>query len=133
MISELYIAPVRPSANPASAGPSHRWSSTLSSGPERIATPFSAEDSHLLLHAAFRRRFHYFPLPPKLILRSVDFFPYFANLHLNQKLPFIFSGRWCEFRIKDLREVPNSQKRWLMFLLTACSKQGGRSHDGRHL
>ena len=42
VISELNTAPMH---TPANASPRHHWSSTHSSGPERIATPYSAEDS----------------------------------------------------------------------------------------
>ncbi len=41
VISELNTVPIR---TPANASPRHRWSSTHSSGPEWIATPFSVED-----------------------------------------------------------------------------------------
>jgi hypothetical protein len=41
VISELNTAPVH---TPTNASPRHHWSSTHSSGPERIATPFSVED-----------------------------------------------------------------------------------------
>ena len=58
VISELNTAPVH---TPANASPRHYWSSRHSSGPERIATPYSVEDlalkPHLLLHAGFNRRF----------------------------------------------------------------------------
>ncbi|MCJ7808262.1 MAG: hypothetical protein MUP73_06135, partial [Dehalococcoidia bacterium] len=58
VISELITVPMH---TPANASPLHHWSSRHSSGPERIATPFSAEDlalsPHLLLHAGFNRRF----------------------------------------------------------------------------
>ena len=58
VISELNTAPM---PSPTNASPRHRWSSRHSSGPERIATPFSVEDlalqPHLLLHAGFNRRF----------------------------------------------------------------------------
>ena len=58
VISELNTAPMH---TPTNASPRHHWSSRHSSGPERIATPFSVEDSalkpHLLLHAGFNRRF----------------------------------------------------------------------------
>ncbi len=54
VISELNTAPVHSSAN---ASPRHHWSSTHSSGPERIATPYSVVDFHHLLHAGFCRRF----------------------------------------------------------------------------
>ena len=54
VISELYTAPVH---SPANASPRHHWSSTHSSGPERIATPYSVVDFHHLLHAGFCRRF----------------------------------------------------------------------------
>jgi len=63
VISEVNTAPMH---TPANASPRHHWSSRHSSGPERIATPFSVEDlalkPHLLLHAGFNRRFHYVPL-----------------------------------------------------------------------
>lgn len=53
--------------SPTNASPRHHWSSTHSSGPERIATPYSVADLHRLLHAGFRRRFHYVPkFVPKL-------------------------------------------------------------------
>ncbi|MEE9418987.1 MAG: hypothetical protein V3W43_05890, partial [Desulfatiglandaceae bacterium] len=54
VISELNTAPVH---SPANASPRHHWSSTHSSGPERIATPYSVVDFHHLLHAGFCRRF----------------------------------------------------------------------------
>jgi hypothetical protein len=65
MISEVNTAPIEDPVigahTPANASPRHHWSSTHSSGPERIATPFSVEDlalkPHLLLHAGFNRRF----------------------------------------------------------------------------
>jgi len=41
VISELNTAPMH---TPTNASPRHHWSSTHSSGPERIATPYSAED-----------------------------------------------------------------------------------------
>ena len=41
VISELNTAPMHTLTN---ASPRHHWSSTHSSGPERIATPYSAED-----------------------------------------------------------------------------------------
>ena len=41
VISELNTAPMH---TPTNASPRHHWSSTHSSGPERIATPFSVED-----------------------------------------------------------------------------------------
>jgi len=41
VISEVNTAPIH---TPANASPRHHWSSRHSSGPERIATPFSAED-----------------------------------------------------------------------------------------
>ena len=41
VISELNTAPVR---SPANASPRHHWSSTHSSGPGRIATPYPVED-----------------------------------------------------------------------------------------
>ena len=54
VISELNTAPIH---TPTNASPRHHWSSRHSSGPERIATPYSAEDlalkPHLLLHAGF--------------------------------------------------------------------------------
>ena len=63
VISEVNTAPMH---TPANASPRHHWSSTHSSGPERIATPFSVEDlaltPHLLLHAGFNRRFQDVPL-----------------------------------------------------------------------
>jgi hypothetical protein len=59
VISELYTAPVH---SPANASPRHHWSSTHSSGPERIATPYSVVDFHQLLHAGFCRRFLYVPI-----------------------------------------------------------------------
>jgi len=43
--------------SPANASPRHHWSSTHSSGPERIATPYSVVDFHHLLYAGFCRRF----------------------------------------------------------------------------
>ena len=65
VISEVNIAPMH---TPANASPRHHWSSTHSSGPERIATPYSVEDlaikPHLLLHASFDRRFLDAPPPP---------------------------------------------------------------------
>jgi len=59
VISEVNTAPMHTSAN---ASPRHHWSSRHSSGPERIATPFSVEDlalsltsySMLVLGSAFR-------------------------------------------------------------------------------
>ena len=58
VISELNTAPMHTLTN---ASPRHHWSSRHSSGPEWIATPYSAEDlalkPHLLLHAGFNRRF----------------------------------------------------------------------------
>ena len=58
VISELNTAPMH---TPANASPRHYWSSRHSSGPERIANPYSVEDlaqnPHLLLHAGFNRRF----------------------------------------------------------------------------
>jgi len=63
VISEVNTAPMH---TPANASPRHHWSSTHSSGPERIATPFPVEDlaltPHLLLHAGFNRRFQDVPL-----------------------------------------------------------------------
>jgi hypothetical protein len=63
VISELNTAPMQTLTN---ASPRHHWSSTHSSGSERIATPYSAEDlalkPHLLLHAGFNRRFLDVPL-----------------------------------------------------------------------
>jgi len=47
--------------SPANALPRHHWSSTHSSGSERIATPYSVRDFHPLLHASFRRRFQDVP------------------------------------------------------------------------
>jgi len=73
VISELNTAPMH---SPANASPRHRCSSRHSSGPEWIATPFSAEDlalpPHLLLHASFNRRFRRgrnagYPAPPAQI------------------------------------------------------------------
>jgi len=67
VISELNTAPMH---TPTNASPRHHWSSRHSSGPERIATPYSVEDltsnetilkSHLLLHAGFDRRFQNVP------------------------------------------------------------------------
>lgn len=62
VISELNTAPMH---TPANASPRHHWSSRHSSGPERIATPFSVEDlalqPHLLLHAGLNRRFQDVP------------------------------------------------------------------------
>jgi hypothetical protein len=62
VISELNTAPMH---TPANASPRHHWSSRHSSGPERIATPFSVEDlalkPYLLLHAGFNRRFQDVP------------------------------------------------------------------------
>jgi hypothetical protein len=58
VISEINTAPVRTSAN---ASPLHHWSSTHSLRPKRVASPYSAKDSHLLHHAGFDRRFHYVP------------------------------------------------------------------------
>jgi len=58
VISELNTVPAH---SPTNASPRHHWSSTHSSGPERIATPYSVEDFHLLLHAGFHRRFHNVP------------------------------------------------------------------------
>ena len=64
VISELNTAPMHTLTN---ASPRHHWSSRHSSGPEWIATPYSAEDlalkPHLLLHAGFNRRFLDVPLP----------------------------------------------------------------------
>jgi hypothetical protein len=64
VISELNTAPMH---TPANASPRHHWSSRHSSGPERIANPYSVEDlalkPHLLLHAGFNRRFQDGPLP----------------------------------------------------------------------
>ena len=63
VISEVNTVPMH---TPANASPRHHWSSTHSSGPERIATPYSVEDlalkPHLLLHAGFNRRFQGVPL-----------------------------------------------------------------------
>jgi len=59
VISELNTAPMR---SPANASPRHHWASTHSSGPERIATPYSVVDFHHLLHAGFCRRFPNVPL-----------------------------------------------------------------------
>ncbi len=58
VISEINAAPARPSAN---ASPRHRWSSTHSLRPKRVASPYSAKDFHLLHHAGFDRRFPYVP------------------------------------------------------------------------
>ncbi len=69
VISELNTAPM---LSPTNASPRHHWSSTHSSGSERIANPFSVEDltsaetqpkPHLLLHADFNRRFPNVPIP----------------------------------------------------------------------
>ena len=69
VISEVNTAPMH---TPANASPRHHWSSRHSSGPERIATPFSVEDlalkPHLLLHAGFNRRFQDVPCVPSLDL-----------------------------------------------------------------
>jgi len=46
VISELNTVPMH---TPTNASPRHHWSSRHSSGPERIATPFSVEDSALSL------------------------------------------------------------------------------------
>ncbi len=46
VISELNTVPMH---TPTNASPRHHWSSTHSSGPERIATPFSVEDLVLSL------------------------------------------------------------------------------------
>ncbi len=67
VISELNTAPVH---SPANASPRHHWSSTHSSGPERIANPYSVVDFDHLLHAGFCRRFqsvphHILPSPVK--------------------------------------------------------------------
>ena len=59
VISELNTAPVH---SPANASPRHHWSSTHSSGPERIATPYPVVDFHHLLHAGFCRRFPCVPV-----------------------------------------------------------------------
>ena len=64
VISELNTAPMH---TPTNASPRHLWSSRHSSGPEWIATPYSAEDlalqPHLLLHAGLNRRFLDVPHP----------------------------------------------------------------------
>jgi hypothetical protein len=67
VISEIYTAPVRPSAN---ASPRHCWSSTHSLRPKRVANPYSAKDFHLLHHAGFGRRFHNVPSTPTRLPRS---------------------------------------------------------------
>jgi len=59
VISEVNTAPMH---TPANASPRHHWSSRHSSGPERIATPYSVVDFHHLLHAGFCRRFQDVPL-----------------------------------------------------------------------
>ncbi|MBL7216133.1 MAG: hypothetical protein ISS62_00435, partial [Desulfobacteraceae bacterium] len=67
VISELNTTPMH---TPTNASPRHHWSSRHSSGPEWIATPYSAEDlalkPHLLLHAGFNRRFLDVPSPQRL-------------------------------------------------------------------
>ena len=67
VISEVNTAPMHTPANPPQAD--HHWSSTHSSGPERVANPFSVEDlalkPHLILHAGFNRRFQGVPLNVK--------------------------------------------------------------------
>ena len=67
VISEILTAPVRSSAN---ASPRHRWSSTHSLRPKRVASPYSAKDFHLLHHAGFDRRFLNIPQTTKLTLRK---------------------------------------------------------------
>jgi len=68
VISKINTAPVRPSA---SASPRHHWSSTHSLRPERIATPYSVKDFHLLHHAGFDQRFH--NVPSSTIIGSCTF------------------------------------------------------------
>ena len=70
VISEINTAPVRPSAN---ASPLHRWSSTHSSRPKRVASPYSAKDFHLLHHAGFDRRFPNVPSDTNLFIFSSFF------------------------------------------------------------
>jgi len=57
VISELNTAPMH---TPANASPRHHWSSTHSSGPERIATPYSAED---LSSTSITRRLTSYSMP----------------------------------------------------------------------
>ena len=73
VISELNTEPMH---TPANASPRHRWSSRHSSGPERIANPYSVEDlalkPHLLLHAGFNRRFLDVPMLPSGGFNTAD-------------------------------------------------------------
>jgi hypothetical protein len=57
VISELNTAPMH---TPTNASPRHHWSSTHSSGPERIATPYSAED---LSSTSITRRLTSYSMP----------------------------------------------------------------------
>ena len=57
VISELNTAPMHALTN---ASPRHHWSSTHSSGPERIATPYSAED---LSSTSITRRLTSYSMP----------------------------------------------------------------------
>jgi hypothetical protein len=52
-----YSSPVRPSANPALAGPRHRWTSTHSLKPKRAASPYFVVDFHLPDHTGFAGAF----------------------------------------------------------------------------
>ena len=62
-----------PMHTPTNASPRHHWSSRHSSGPERIATPYSVEDlalrPHLILHSGFNRRFQDAPFMTGTVLR----------------------------------------------------------------
>ncbi len=72
VISELNTAPMH---TPTNASPRHHWSSRHSSGPERIANPYSVEDlalkPHRLLHADFDRRFPNVPFYDSTIEKAL--------------------------------------------------------------
>ena len=60
-----------PMHTPTNASPRHHWSSTHSSGPERVATPYPVVDFHHLPHAGFCRRFPSVPLYGKAVIHSI--------------------------------------------------------------
>jgi hypothetical protein len=117
VISEINTAPVRPSAN---ASPRHRWSSTHSLRPKRVASPYFVMDFHLLHHAGFDRRFHNVPLAIPQRVRTgarftitQPFLPSFAAIDSvrrvigsHVRIPALFSSSFRDYKQVHFASIP---------------------------
>ena len=99
VISELNTGPV---SSPTNASPRHHWSSTHSSGPRWIATPFPVENFHLLLHAGFDRRFPNVPYVLSMLPRAspVHILSIFCQC-LSMADPYVFYLTCAAFFCRD--------------------------------